>query len=72
MENVQDNMEFSFANYQSQPLLANILRNQRHNDQENEPMGMLPNIEDLGEETIIGGLSLEQDGAKLDIINEEA
>lgn len=44
MENVQDNMEFSFANYQSQPLLANILRNQRHNDQENEPMGMLPKL----------------------------
>ena len=72
MENVQNNMEFSLANYQSQSLLTNIVRNQRHDDQENEPMGMLTNIEDLGEETIIGGLRLEQEADKLDIINEEA
>ena len=39
MENVQDNMEFSLANYQSQPLLTNIVRYQ-----ENEPMIMLTNI----------------------------
>ena len=71
MENVQDNMEFSLANYQSQPLLTNIVRNQRHDDQENEPIGMLTNIEDLGEETIIGGLRLEQEADKLEI-NEEA
>jgi hypothetical protein len=29
---------------------------------------MLTNTEDLGEETIIGGLSLEQEADKLDII----
>jgi hypothetical protein len=39
VENVQDNMEFSLANYQSQPLLTNIVRYQ-----ENEPMIMLTNI----------------------------
>jgi hypothetical protein len=33
---------------------------------------MLTTIEDLGEETIIGGLSSEQEADKLDIINEEA
>jgi hypothetical protein len=33
---------------------------------------MLTNTEDLGEETIIGGLSLQQEADKLDIINEEA
>jgi hypothetical protein len=63
---------FSLAMYQSQPLLTNIVRYQRHDDQENEPMSMLTNIEDLREETIIGGLSLEQEADKLDIINEEA
>jgi hypothetical protein len=52
VENVQDNMEFSLANYQWQPLLTNI--------------------EDFGEETIIGGLRLEQEADKLDFINEEA
>jgi hypothetical protein len=52
--------------------MMSFLRNQRHDDQENEPMGMLTNIEDLGEETIIGGLSLEQEADKLDIINEKA
>ena len=45
--------------YQSQPLLTNIVRNQRHDDQENEPMSMLTNIDDLGKETIRAGLSLE-------------
>jgi negative regulator of genetic competence, sporulation and motility len=72
VENVQDNMEFSLANYQWQPLLTNIIRYQRHDDQENEPMSMLTNIEDFGEETIIGGLRLEQEADKLDFINEEA
>jgi hypothetical protein len=45
--------------YQSQPLLTNIVRYQRHDDQENEPMSMLTNIDDLGKETIRAGLSLE-------------
>jgi hypothetical protein len=49
----------SLAMYQSQPLLTNIVRYQRHDDQENEPMSMLTNIDDLGKETIIAGLSLE-------------
>ena len=30
VENVQDNMVFSLANYQSQPLLTNIVKYQRH------------------------------------------
>jgi hypothetical protein len=65
-------LQNTYFHYQSQPLLTNIVRNQRHDDQENEPMSMLTTIEDLGEETIIGGLSSEQEADKLDIINEEA